>query len=103
MFQMRYPDGYLWSWPGFYSITVPYGATNDFFFSGHIGCCLIMALEYRANKWYKFMGFSFFTLTLQTFLMACLRGHYVIDMIAGLIFGHYFWVLGERFSYYMDV
>jgi len=50
LFKMRYPEGYLWEFPGFYSLTVPYGKTNDFFFSGHIACCVVNMLEYRANK-----------------------------------------------------
>lgn len=37
LFLMRYPEGYLWDYPGFPSLVVPYGKTNDFFYSGHIG------------------------------------------------------------------
>jgi hypothetical protein len=48
----------LWDFPGFYSITVPYGRTNDFFFSGHIGCCMINFCEYSRNKWNKMAWFS---------------------------------------------
>ena len=100
---MRYPDGYLWDFPGFYSITVPYGKTNDFFFSGHIGCCLINYCEYRALGWTKMATFSFLTMALQFSLMIFLRGHYIVDLISGIVFGHYFWLLGERFSYLIDV
>jgi hypothetical protein len=100
---MRYPDGYLWDFPGFYSITVPYGKTNDFFFSGHIGCCLINYCEYKAQGWNKMARFSFLTMILQFSLMIFLRGHYVVDLISGIVFGHYFWLLGEKYSYYVDV
>lgn len=47
IFFMRFPDGYMWNYPGFPSLVVPYGATNDFFFSGHVGCATIFMLEYR--------------------------------------------------------
>ena len=34
--------------------------------------------------------------------MVFLRGHYIIDLFAGVIFGHYFWILAERYSYIID-
>jgi len=37
IFLMKFPEGYIWEYPGFPSLTVPYGRTNDFFYSGHIG------------------------------------------------------------------
>lgn len=100
---MRYPDGYLWDFPNFYSVTVPYGKTNDFFFSGHIGCCVINFFEYKSQGWYKFAAFSFITMIFQFSLMIFLRGHYVIDLISGIVFGHYFWLLAEKYSYLIDV
>ncbi len=99
----RYPDGYLWEFPGFYSITVPYGKTNDFFFSGHVGCCVIMMLEFRAYGWYRFQWFSFATAIMQVLLMIALRGHYFIDLISGVIFSHYIWMMAERYSFIIDV
>lgn len=100
---MRYPEGYLWEFPGFYSITVPYGRTNDFFFSGHIGCCILCYCEFKAHGWYKFAYFSMGTMIFQFFLMIGLRGHYAIDLISGILFAHYFWLLAERYSYLLDV
>ena len=100
---MRYPDGYLWDFPGIYSLTVPYGTTNDFFYSGHIGCCMLCYCEFKACKWDKFAWFSLFTLVFQGALMICLRGHYVIDLVSGVVFAHYFWLLAERYSYLIDV
>ena len=47
LFLMRYPEGYLWNYPGFPSLVVPYGKTNDFFYSGHAGGGLVMTLEFR--------------------------------------------------------
>lgn len=34
LLQMRFPDGYYWTYPDFPSYVVPYGETSDFFFSG---------------------------------------------------------------------
>jgi PAP2 superfamily C-terminal len=93
----------LWEFPGFYSITVPYGKTNDFFFSGHVGCCIINFLEFKANGWNRFASFSALTCIFQTALMVSLRGHYFIDLISGVIFAHYMWMMAERYSYLVDV
>ncbi len=35
--------------------------------------------------------------------MVCLRGHYFIDLISGVIFAHYIWMMSERYSYLVDV
>ena len=103
LFYFRYPEGYLWEFPGFYSITVPYGKTNDFFFSGHVGCCVINYLEFRSIGWHRIARFSLVTCVFQIALMVCLRGHYFIDLISGIIFAHYCWMLSERYSYLVDV
>ena len=85
-------------------MTVPYGRTNDFFYSGHVGCCVICGLEAVAVGWKKF-GYFFCGVTcmLQTTLMISVRGHYTIDLLTGIIFGHYVWMLAEKYSYYIDV
>lgn len=36
-------------------------------------------------------------------MMTCVRTHYVIDMIAGIIIGHYFHMMGEKLSFLIDV
>ena len=106
-FLMRFPEGYLWRYPGFPSLVVPYGATNDFFYSGHVGGALVMTLEYRVlatelvNHKMMMRGmqiFGYLTIICQIFLMIFLRGHYSIDMITGLIFGHYFHMLASYWA-----
>jgi hypothetical protein len=41
IFLIEMPQGYNWAFPGFFSLFVPYGKTADFFYSGHIGGCMI--------------------------------------------------------------
>ena len=103
MFAMKYPDGYLWDFPSLYSITVPYGKTNDFYYSCHVGCCMICFLEYSSNGWKKFSYFSLLVMMLQGTLMILLRSHYSIDLFGGVVFAHYIWIMSERYSYYVDV
>lgn len=110
-FLMRFPEGYLWRYPGFPSLVVPYGATNDFFYSGHVGGALVMTLEYRTlakelTKHKMFMRsmqlFGFLTVIFQIFLMIFLRGHYSIDMITGLIVGHYLYIIASLWAPNVD-
>jgi len=34
--------------------------------------------------------------------MVALRSHYTMDMMAAVIFAHYFWVMAEKYSYIVD-
>jgi len=49
MWLMSKAPGYNWGYPGFMSIFVGYGTTTDFFYSGHVGICMIHYLEFRSN------------------------------------------------------
>lgn len=103
IFLIKYPKGYLWEFPGFYSLSVPYSKTNDFFYSGHLGCAVICMLEFWYTGWKKMAMFSILTALVQASLMTLLRGHYSIDLFAGIIFGHYFWMMADKYSFYLDV
>eukprot|EP00350_Pseudokeronopsis_sp_OXSARD2_P002580 CAMPEP_0170541500 /NCGR_PEP_ID=MMETSP0211-20121228/1220_1 /TAXON_ID=311385 /ORGANISM="Pseudokeronopsis sp., Strain OXSARD2" /LENGTH=172 /DNA_ID=CAMNT_0010844255 /DNA_START=310 /DNA_END=824 /DNA_ORIENTATION=+ len=102
IFTLKYPEGYLWGFPGFYSLTVPYSETSDFFYSGHVGCCCMCFLESRACGSQKFSAFCLAGMLCQTFLMITLQSHYTIDILAGIIFAHYIWMLSDYYSVYVD-
>lgn len=38
----------------------------------------------------------------QAFTMVVLRSHYTVDMISGLIFAHYVFILAEKYSFIID-
>ena len=59
VYYVRFPKGFLWGWPGFYSITIPYGKTSDFFFSGHVGMSVICGMEFKYSGWPFMAAFSF--------------------------------------------
>lgn len=103
MFLTRYPEGYEWEFPGFYSLSVPYGATNNLFFNTTVGLCMINICEFKVNRCYKLAVLTILALIFQTFLLITLRANYEIDIFAGLIFGHYSWIIAERISWIMDV
>ena len=64
---------------------------------------MINILEYRAIGWYKWSVYSFITLVAQFWLMIFLQGHYMIDMFTGVVMAHYAYIIGERYSHYIDV
>ena len=102
VWKVEYPEGYNWGFPGFLSIFVPYGETADFFYSGHVGICMLFFLEFSAIGWDYMAYYSLFTLFVEAFTMVVLRAHYTMDMIAGVVFAHYFWILSEKYSFTID-
>ena len=99
----RYPDGYLWENPGFYSLTTPYGASNDMHFTLHVCLLYVIFHELRTVKLYTLATIAFFTFIYQTCMVLFTRGAYIIDLFAAVIFGHFFFVVAEQLSYYIDV
>ena len=99
---MPYPEGYEWSFPGFYSITVRYGRENNFFFPAHLALAMIITSEFFSNGHYKTSMLSAFVMLVESFLALSLRGDYSIDIYIGIFFGHYFWLLSYRWSKYLD-
>jgi hypothetical protein len=99
---VQYPDGYNWGYPGVMSIFVPYGETADFFYSGHVGCCMLMFLEFNKIQWHYWSYFALTTMLMQFILMVSLRSHYTVDMVSGLIFAHYFFKIADEHSYIVD-
>ena len=98
----EFPKGYNWGYPGWYSPFVPYGQTADFFFSGHVGICVLHGLEFWAVGWKLWTLYSAWTGCCQVVLMLSTRAHYSIDMIAGVIFAHYIYMMVEKYIHLFD-
>ena len=96
-------EGFLFRYPGFPSLCVPYHDSNDFYYSGHIGTCFIVVLEARAKKWYKMSWVCLIVMINQWIMMMLVRAHYIIDLITGMMVAHYMHKLEERISYLIDV
>jgi len=102
LFIMRFPEGYLWDYPGVFSLAVSYQHTADFFFSGHVGFTTICTCE---NLWLgkpRWAAVSLFTAVTESFVMLVCRGHYTIDLISGAVFGHYCWIFSGAVSKKVD-
>lgn len=103
IFLMGRPVGFLWSWPGIMSLTVPYFDTNDFYFSGHVGSTTMFASEYIAMGWKK-MAITISVIVADVWItLMFLRTHYIIDFTSGYVFARFVHRIGEKLSYYPDV
>ncbi len=79
------PEGMIWEEPGFPSILVTYGVTNDLFFSGHTAIAVFGAIEIaRGGKpWRKIAALGIALFLIASVLLV--RAHYMMDVFAGAI------------------
>lgn len=79
------PDGMIWRYPGFPSLLVTYGVSNDLFFSGHTAIAVVGAVELaRLGKhWLGILGYVIALFEISTVLV--LRAHYTMDVFTGAI------------------
>ncbi|MBI5770933.1 MAG: hypothetical protein HZA93_24355 [Verrucomicrobia bacterium] len=76
------PPGCIWRHPGFPSLFVTYGTSNDFFFSGHTAISVLGALQllHEAPPWLAAIGVAVAALEAGTVIV--LRAHYTMDVFA---------------------
>ena len=72
-------------------------------FTLHVCLLYVIFQELRTIKRYELAPIAFFIVLFQTFMALTTRGAYIIDLFAAFVFGHYFFVVGEQLSYYVDV
>lgn len=79
------PDGMIWRYPGFPSLLVTYGVSNDLFFSGHTGISIVGAIELAraGGKPFKVLGILIAIFEITAVLV--LRAHYTMDVYAGAV------------------
>lgn len=79
---LPFPKGTIWRNPGFPSLLVTYGTSNDFFFSGHTSIAVIGALEIAqiAPPWLALVAGVIAALEAITVIV--LRAHYMMDVFA---------------------
>lgn len=99
---MKFPEGYLWEYPGFPSLFVSYLKTNDFFYSGHVGLPILQICEFNKLGMYKWIPVSVLIVFLEFFTMIVLRGHYTVDLFAGILIAHYSFIISDQYIYIVD-
>ena len=83
------PPNAIWHYPGFPSLLVTYGVSNDYFFSGHTAIAVLGATEMArlGRRWLTAVGIVIVGFEAVTVLV--LRAHYTIDVFTGLVTGLY--------------
>lgn len=81
------PEGMIWRHPGFPSVFVTYGVSNDLFFSGHTALAVYGALELATATgggpgWWA-LGAAIIAFEVVTVLV--LRAHWTMDVFAGAV------------------
>ena len=77
------PPGNLWRDPGFPSLLVTYGVSNDLFFSGHTSLAVLGAI-YAAHSGPLWLAIGAAIIVLaEALIVLVLRAHYTLDVIAG--------------------
>ena len=97
LFIFSFYKNYLFDYPGFISISVPFFRAADFFYSGHCGFALILTSSFKDSNESYFYYFGLFVIFLEFSIMTMItRAHYIIDAIFGLIFANYFYKISEN-------
>ena len=79
------PRGMIWRHPGFPSLLVTYGTSNDLFFSGHTAVAVLGALELgRAGPPWLAAAVAAVAV-LEAATVVVLRAHYTMDVFAGAL------------------
>jgi len=79
------PPGMIWHYPGFPSLLVTYGVSNDFFFSGHTAIAVFGATELaRFHKPWLTFG-AILLVLFEVAAVIVLRAHYTMDIFTGLL------------------
>ena len=79
------PAGMIWRYPGFPSLLVTYGVSNDFFISGHTAIAVLGAIEVGhllPPGWGIVVGLVALS---EAGLVIVLRAHYTMDVLAALV------------------
>lgn len=79
------PTHCAYLYPEFPSLTIQYRKTNDLYFSGHTGICLLMLSDSALNGKKTQQIFSFFLLFATVSMLLVLQWHYVNDVIIAMV------------------
>jgi hypothetical protein len=81
------PPDMIWHYPGFASLLVTYGVSNDFFFSGHTAIAVFGATELARLHKNGLTACAILLVLFEITAVIVLRAHYTMDIFTGLLAG----------------
>jgi membrane-associated phospholipid phosphatase len=96
------PEGMIWRDPGFPSLLVTYGVTNDLFFSGHTAMAVLGSLELARLGRPWAIGLGLTAAAFEIIAVLVLRAHYTMDVFAGAVAALLAAELAGRCAPYVD-
>lgn len=88
--------------PGLFSIWTPFHRSNDFYYSGHTGCAFLLSLFHLDYGHVKLFKVGCIITIIQGLVMMIIRLHFFIDIIIGLIFSHYFFIVSTKIMHVLN-
>lgn len=96
------PEGMIWRDPGFPSLLVTYGVSNDLFFSGHTALAVLGAIEISQHGPWWLAVPAILLAVWEVMIIVILRAHYTMDVIAGAFAAWCAADLAERCAPWVD-
>jgi membrane-associated phospholipid phosphatase len=75
----------IWRYPGFPTIFVTYGVSNDLFFSGHTAMAIYSVVELTLLGPGWVLPLAILIALFEIVAVLVLRAHYTMDVFAGLV------------------
>lgn len=101
-FTLPAPERMIWRHPGFPSLLVTYGTSNDFFFSGHTACAVVGALEIARIAPEAAGVAALAVAAVEALTVIVLRAHYTIDVFAAIFAAWGMDMLAARIAPHLD-
>lgn len=79
------PEGMIWRDPGFPSLLVTYGVSNDLFFSGHTSLAVLGAIELARTGRRPLAVLGALLALFEASAVLVLRAHYSMDVFTGAV------------------
>jgi len=104
---LPFPQGMIWFDPGFPTLFVTYGVTNDFFFSGHTALTVYAAIAigevFKKNRFIVYV--KYILILFQCFVIVILRGHYFMDIFTAIFVAIVAYIMAHKINlpHFLDV
>jgi len=83
------PANSIWHYPGFPSLLVTYGVSNDYFFSGHTAIAVLAVTEIARLRKHSLTALGILVSVFEIATVLVLRAHYTMDVFTGIVTGLY--------------